>query len=280
VSAPVATASAPPDAGDTRAGRDRPYGLHVPAHADGRLPLVLFFHGYGSSGASSARAYDLEEFADAHGFVLAFPDGTIDSRGRRFWNATDACCDFDRRGVDDVAYVGNVIDEISARIPIDAKRVYAIGHSNGGFLAQRLACDLAPRIAATVSLAGAGWKDRDRCRPTQPVSVLEIAGDADDVIRPQGGRVFDLPVPEYPPVRETVAAWAARDGCLGPPVRAGASIDLDARVPGAETTPLAYRCPRGIAVELWTVAGGSHIFALSRPGLESIWRWMSARARP
>ena len=39
------------------------------------------------------------------GFALAFPDGTRDSSGRRFWNATDACCNFENTPVDDVAYI-------------------------------------------------------------------------------------------------------------------------------------------------------------------------------
>jgi len=49
----------------------------------------------------------------------------------RFWNASEACCNFDNNSVDDVAYLQSLISEIQKSYPIDPKRVYLIGHSNG-----------------------------------------------------------------------------------------------------------------------------------------------------
>ncbi|HEX8793010.1 MAG TPA: PHB depolymerase family esterase [Polyangiaceae bacterium] len=260
----------------------RPYGLHVPATDGGSvpIPLVVFFHGYGASGAAMVRAIGLEAVADAHGFALAYPDGTVDSRGRRFWNATDACCDFDRTGVDDVGYVRALLDDVGRKVRIDSKRVYVFGHSNGGFFAQRLACDLSQRIAAAVSMAGAAWKDPSRCTPSEPVSVLAIAGDKDPVIRAQGGTVFDLPVPPYPSLRETLAMWLAKDRCTGALSGGGNRVDFDALLPGTETTMEdASGCPTGITVSEWTVAGGSHVPSPSRAGVDAIWAWMAAHPK-
>ncbi|HEY8041716.1 MAG TPA: PHB depolymerase family esterase [Polyangiaceae bacterium] len=262
----------------------RPYALHLPAGRDHAkpAPVVVFLHGYGApGGALGARQLGLEAFADDAGFVLAAPDGTLDGRGNRFWNATDACCNFDHSPVDDVAYIAWLLDDVAARVAVDPRRVFVMGHSNGGFFAHRLACDLAPRVAAAVSVAGAAWKDGARCAPGGPVSVLQIHGDADAIIHIDGGHVFDLPVPAYPAARDTVAGWARRDACTGGLVATGQQLDFDATVPGAETSVSAYAgCPAGVAVELWTMAGGSHVPAPTRAGLDAIWAWMGAHAKP
>src|SRR5262249_50453881 len=126
---------------------------------DKSYPLVVALHGLGSRGAAFARYFQTDVLADEMGFLVAFPDGTHESRvgRRRFWNATDLCCDFYGSGVDDVAYIDDVISDMSARFRVDPKRVFLVGHSNGAYMAYRFACDRAARVAAIVSSAGAMW---------------------------------------------------------------------------------------------------------------------------
>lgn len=272
---------APPDLAPV-APANRPYGLHLPQgwKRDTPAPLVVFLHGYASSGASSVAAFGLPLLSDANGFVLAYPDGTVDGQGHRFWNATNACCDFGDRGVDDVAYVAWVIDDVSAKMPIDPKRIYVTGHSNGGFLALRVACDLASRIAAAVSVAGAAWEDPSRCRPTEPVSVLQVQGDADAIVHYGGGLVFDRPARRYPGALATVGTFSRADGCTGPLADVGDPLDFDGLVPGAETRAAEYRgCPPSVGVSLWTVGGGSHLPNPTPGGLAALWGWMAAHPR-
>jgi polyhydroxybutyrate depolymerase len=278
----IDAAAAPAHGAAAPAAKSRPYGLYIPGGLDRSkpAPLVVFFHAYGSTGAASARGLGLMGAADTHGFVLAFPDGTVDSQGNRFWNATDACCNFDHTSVDDVAYATWLIDDVASKVSIDAKRVYVAGHSSGAFLSLRLACDRAPRIAAAVSFAGAGWKDASRCKPSEPVSILEIHGDADTIVRYGGGLLFDAPTREYPGAETTVAAWATRDRCSGPLVATAGLLDFDTVVPGAETTrKAATGCPAGISVDLWTVAGGVHQPNPTVAGLEAVWAWMAAHPK-
>jgi polyhydroxybutyrate depolymerase len=282
-------ASPPSPAVATSSSRRRPpsaprdFAFYVPYRLEATkpAPLVVFFHGYGSSGVPHARAWGLEALADAKGFVLARPDGTIDARGSRFWNATDACCDFGHTDVDDVGFVGSLIDAAVARYNVDPKRVYVVGHSNGGFFAYRLACDLAPRIAAAVSVAGATWADRSRCHPASPVSIAQAHGTKDDIIRLGGGTVFDLPVPPYPSVEATVAAWAAYDGCAGAIERTPKRLDLVPGLAGAETTVSAYGgCPAGVAVELWSIDGGDHAPSFARAWSEALYAFFAAHSKP
>lgn len=255
----------------------RPYESRSPAGATPGepLPLVLLLHGYSVSGAYQAAYLDLLDAVDEHGFLLAYPDGTLDVAGNRFWAATDACCG---AGPDDVAYLGAVLDDMIARHDVDLDRVYAIGHSNGGFMSHRLACDLAPRIAAIASLAGTTWNDPTRCAPSEPVNVLQIHGDADTTIVYGGGDIFGSP---YPGAEAAVQTWAGKNACGGGLAPAGGDVDLDVNVTGAETSPLSHApCPDGGAVELWRMRGSSHIPGVTASFADAVIPWLYAHPKP
>ena len=159
----------------------RPYQLIVPPGAadDQPLPVVLYLHGYGASSATFIRYLGIREMVASKRFVAIVPDGTPDSQGLRFWNASRGCCNFERKPVDDVGYLRDVLDEVARRRAIDATRVFVIGFSNGGFMAHRLACELGDRLAGIVSIAGAGRRDAAACTPKGSVSVLQIHGLSD-----------------------------------------------------------------------------------------------------
>ncbi len=191
--------------------------------------------------------FGFHEMSSTESFVDVVLDGSLDVAKHRFWNATGACCDKYGAPVDDVAYVRAVPDDVMSKESIDPKRVFVFGFSNGGFFAHRLACEMSDRIAAIASMAGATRNEPARCAPTSAVSVIEIHGDADEIVPFGGGRIpFDAGMPPgaLPGARATVGTWA----------------QLDAKLAGAETTIERYAgCPAGVGVELWTVRGGKHI---------------------
>ena len=277
------------DAGPADAGADagtnplvlaRPYHLQIPAgYVPGTpVPLLLMFHGYGASGAGEESYLRLGALADAKTFLYAWADGTPDALGLRFWNATDACCDLYGKGVDDVAYASAILDDVQSKYAVDPKRIFLFGHSNGGFMAHRLACELSDRLAGVVSLAGMTWNDPVRCNAKGPVAVLQIHGDADAVIHYGGGRVLSSMAP-YPSARDTVAAWGTIDGC-GALQPTGTRLDLDSRLPGAETVVERYEGCRGGAVELWTIQVGSHIPSWTDGWSAPVWDFLAAHPRP
>ena len=90
-----------------------------------------------------------------------------------------------------------------------------VGFSNGGFMAHRLACFMDDRLAAIVSIGGAGRAREEACGPTTPIAVAEIHGDADPIVAYGGGRIFnDHALDPHPSSRDTFADWAERLGCL------------------------------------------------------------------
>src|SRR3954452_11051442 len=86
------TATRAPTAAEAALVAARPYDLHEPPQAKDPAPLVVLLHGYGASGAGQAAYLNLAAATDAQGMLLAIPDGTPNALGKRFWNATDACC--------------------------------------------------------------------------------------------------------------------------------------------------------------------------------------------
>lgn len=258
----------------------RPYELIKPKSYDGTkpAPLVLMLHGYMDSGDGINRYFALDDLVDARGFLFTHPDGTTDSVGKKFWNANDACCNYQGSKVDDVAYLTAVLDDIVGRNNVDPKRVYLVGHSNGGFMAHRLGCELSPRIAAVVSLAGANWFDAAKCQTTSPVNVLQIHGDADDNVFIDGGMRLGVP---YPSAQKTVADWGARNGCTGTLALAGRRLDADTELAGEETYVAAVGgCPDGGAAELWTVEGGGHKPDFPEPLPGVLYNWLNDHPKP
>ncbi|MGH8973331.1 MAG: alpha/beta hydrolase family esterase [Acidimicrobiia bacterium] len=267
-----------PASGEASPTGTRPYGLRVPEgyHGQHPIPLVVLLHGYSSNGPAQSAYFRLGAEAERSGFLLAYPNGTRDLMGNRFWNATDACCDFYMRGVDDVAYLDAVLDGISARYPVDPARIFLAGHSNGAFMAHRFACDRPGRVAAIVTLAGMQWADAGRCAAGSPVSVLHVHGRDDGTIRYQGG---STPKGPYPGATETVATWAGKNGCSGSLAPTDRRIDLDGMVSGQETTVARYAGCSGVDVELWTIEDGGHIPAFNGNWAPALWEFMAAHPK-
>jgi polyhydroxybutyrate depolymerase len=170
-------------------GRRRVYREHAPpaVRRAGPVPLVLVFHGGGSTALGMERESRFSDLADREGFIAVYPEGY-----GRSWNdgRGEASTAAVREGVDDVRFVARLLDEVESRHAVDRRRVFATGISNGAMLAHLLAVRLADRIAAIAPVAGGLAEPVSRTfAPARPVSILVVQGTADPLVPYDGGVV-------------------------------------------------------------------------------------------
>jgi len=257
-------------AADVEFPGERPFTLVLPNNyqAGNPAPLIIGLHGYTAESPYAQSYFQLEKVADKKGILTVYPSGSKDSNGYLFWNATPACCNFDSSTVDDEAYLLSIIDSVSKDYAVDPARIYIIGHSNGGFMAHRMACNQSDRIAAIVSLSGMTYSNPKSCKPTSPVSVLQIHGTNDAVISYTGGYLFSS---AYPSARKTIDLWGKINECGKKAYRVLPRLDLDRKLSGAETTVLRYKgCKTRATSELWTINKGKHSPELSAKFADSV----------
>ncbi len=243
------------------------------------MPLIIMLHGYGASGAIQESYFRFRNHQESLGFILTIPDGTVDNFGNRFWNATDACCNFSNSTVDDSTYILDLINAIKAECNVAPRSVSIVGHSNGGFMANRFACDHADVVASFASLAGATHDDPNDCNPATTVHMLQIHGTADTTIRYNGGFINGN---RYPGAIETVESWAASNGCALVPDDSSPPLDLDRTLPGDETLVTIYPqdCDAGGSAELWTIVDGAHVPNLSTSFSPLVIEWLLDHPKP
>lgn len=227
----------------TSGGKERTFALHVPATYDPtkRTPLVFLFHGYTMTAAEIASASHFTETADKRGMIVAFPQGI----GNGF-NAGDCCGSAQSSNVDDVGFTRDMITTLDGEYCVDAKRTFATGFSNGGFLSYRLACELADEIAAVAPVAGGLRLEPAQCNPKRAVALLHVHGTGDLVVPFGGGGLGAAR-----PVSASVDAFKAKDTC---PAGAGQIVYTKGNASCTKWGP----CAGGADVELCTIAGGGH----------------------
>lgn len=195
------------------------YHVYVPSSYSGvqDVPLLLFFHGGGGNADQGESTVHLRATAEKHGFILVRPEGyDASGLGLRTWNAGSCCSGAVRDGVDHVAAVRAILDRVEDEWRVDTNRVFATGHSNGGMMAYRLACELSDRIAAIAPNA-AVLVDKDLdiqpprqlfpCMPSRPVAVMHMHGDADTCSPMEGGRSTGFETSLRPPVSDSIARF-------------------------------------------------------------------------
>jgi polyhydroxybutyrate depolymerase len=279
VSTPASTSSAAQDAPRELAFGDGRVQFFVPdgMKSSAKPAFVLVLHGLGGSGTELSQALGLEAFAREKQFVFAAPDGTLDAQGRRFWNANEVCCNFSHAEVDDVRRLMALVDHAIGALHADAKRVFVVGYSNGGFMAHRLACEHSARVRAIVSMAAAGPGPSERCQPTGPVSVLEIHGDADPIVPFDGGHLFGREeLPRTPSVPSGLEVWARQAQCRGR-LDQFQRLDLIPMLAGSETEGFHYSDCNTPSPLLWKVKAAGHVIPLGAPALDAIWNFLAAQ---
>ncbi|MCX8051974.1 MAG: alpha/beta hydrolase-fold protein [Chlorobi bacterium] len=237
----------------------RSYLVHLPPENKriGSLPLVIVLHGGGGNALSAAEQTGFDAEADRNGFIVVYPNGTgkphpmlnAIGRGEMYtWNAGTCCGYAAQHNVGDVAFIRALIVELEKKYPIDRRRIYAAGISNGGMMAYRLACEMSETFAAIGVVAGVQTVE---CRPSQPVSVVHFHGTADQNVPLTGGvGAKALDKTPKPPVEESISFWVKFNRCRTQPQRESVTPSVTRYTYAAEgsTAEVVY----------YQIAGGGH----------------------
>jgi len=241
------------------AGRERTYLVHLPpAIGNSPFPLVLVLHGGGGNAANAARMTQMSALANQENFIVVYPDGTgrLDDK-LLTWNSGNCCGYALDNQIDDVGFIRALIKKLARDYPIDARRVYVTGISNGGMMSYRLGCELSDKIAAIAPVAGALNVD---CKPAQPVSVIAFHGTNDQNV-PYNGGAGSKSIDPHPRTDQSVAYamafWSQFNQCAPTPARDERGNPALSGANGIVHDTYS-NCANRAGVELYTIKGGGH----------------------
>jgi polyhydroxybutyrate depolymerase len=248
-------------------GAERSYLVHMPPQAAGGkpLPVVLNFHGAGSNGKQEEGFSNMNPCADRHGFIAVYPNGSGNFDNHFTWNAGFCCTYAMTHQIDDVGFVIAVIDDLAPRTPINRRRVYATGMSNGAMLAYRLGAQASNYIAAIAPVAGS-MVTRD-FRPEHPMPLMAFNSVNDPFVRYEGGAGKTVlwlfrRGGGRPSIEQVIAKWRQYDRCPEAPDPARTLSGAPAsRNAGITATRYAWGpCANDTEVVLWKFTGSGHVW--------------------
>jgi polyhydroxybutyrate depolymerase len=219
------------------------------------LPLVIALHGYSDTPGYVYDYFQGPQSVTENRHLLVTPIGTENPEGKYFWNGPPACCDFYDQHIDDVGYLSSLIDTAVNHWGADPERVMLIGHSNGGFMSHRMACDAGNKIHTIVNFAGATYGNFNQCGWSGYPNIINAHGDADGVVDYNGGGFGGESYASSP---GGTAFWAERSMCEEDSTLVG-SLDL-VGTDGIEET-LDYEhlnCVRGNRIAHWKMVNVGH----------------------
>jgi polyhydroxybutyrate depolymerase len=238
-------------------GVSRTYLLYVPSAQSGKhLPAFIMMHGSGSTDAGQERYSNFDAFAQAHGLVVMYPNGND-----KHWN--DGRVIGHESMADDIGFMKAMLAEVTAQGLIDSQRVYAAGISNGGFMAQHMACVM-PDALAGIAVIAATLPVDAACPSPRPMPVIFFHGTADKFVPFNGGPI----APQFGnrgsaiSNAQAVAIWQKRNGC-----GAAQKTQLPAKDDSMTVTVETYSCPAGRGLENVIVQDGGHTW----PGAHQGW---------
>lgn len=225
----------------------REYRIYLPEVYDGTQPASLLFnlHGYGSNNLQQFIYGDFRAIADTANVILCLPNGTPDGLGNLRWNSGFGTA------IDDIGFIGALIDTLSSEFNVNLSRVYSTGMSNGGFMSYTLACTLGNRIAAIASVTGTLTAlQAATCAPYRPIPVLEIHGTADETVPYDGSA-------EFLGIDSLIGYWNGVNNCSDMPLVT--PIPNNNASDGSTVERFDYgNCSDNTKVILYKVYGGGH----------------------
>jgi polyhydroxybutyrate depolymerase len=234
------------------AGKTREYWVYLPKdyNSSKTYSLLLGLHGRGGDGKNAIKFMKFNPLADKYNFICIYPSGY-----KRSWNDGRNKTPASKAGIDDVAFLDFLISEIQKEYSVNEKKIYAVGMSNGGYMALTLACGLSQRFAAVASVTGIMAPNPETwCKPQQAIPVLLIGGTDDPIVPYKGGKISNGI--ETIGFDEAFNFWKKQNVCIGN----SKSISLANNSKDGTTVEVeTYNfCNNNSEVILYRIIGGGH----------------------
>jgi poly(hydroxyalkanoate) depolymerase family esterase len=190
------------------AAGSRDYKLYIPRHlAENGRALLVMLHGGTQDGDDFAVGTRMNDRAEEHGFIVAYPSQTKAANASLCWNWFMP--EHQKRGAGEPSIIAGITREIVARYDIDPGRVFVAGLSAGGAMAAVMAAtypemyaaigvhsglpygsatDLPSAFAAMRGHAGSrgrrSRKPRGAAADSPRIRTIVFHGDADTIVHP------------------------------------------------------------------------------------------------
>ncbi|MDB5967631.1 MAG: Polyhydroxybutyrate depolymerase [Hydrocarboniphaga sp.] len=237
-------------------GLQRSYLVQIPGGASAPMPIVVILHGGTETAEDAWKQTSLPTLGARERFIVAAPQG-VDKHwndGRGSTLAGDSVS-----SADDVAFIRNLIAELVLRDHGDARAVFIIGASNGGFMAMNYACQAGDTLRAGANVISTLPAAVARnCRAGKPLPWLSMNGKRDSIVpfagMPEGTLVRGKPQPGLLSADATFQFWANRAGCSASAQTTRVSDTVEKRV---------RSCANGTTSQQYVFSDAGHVW----PGL-------------
>ncbi|MCG3164621.1 MAG: hypothetical protein POELPBGB_00380 [Bacteroidia bacterium] len=256
--------------GFTFGGLSRQYRMYVPPMYDAGTPasLVLALHGLGDN-MTNFSGIGMKNIADTANIIFVVPQAVTDPLAGTAWNSGAGFLGYyPNSSVNDVGFISALIDTVSAAYSINPQNVFCCGFSMGGFMTEKLACQLSTKIRSFASVAGTFGSALD-CDPWRSVCVAHFHGTADATVPFIGG--------DYGVSADSlVNFWVANNQCNANP-----QIDSlpDTQSDGYTVEKYTYSGGNeNTRVNLYKVDGADHVWLTNANDISysvEIWKFFS-----
>ncbi len=184
--------------------------VRVPAGVSGQLPVVFCWHGHGGRSAHSAGKWGYDKADTAS--ILVFPQGLptvsplVDKEGRLPGWQTTVGGEGDR----DVHLFDAILVDLKKGYPVDARRIFSMGHSNGAAFSYLL-WQARPEVIAAVGSVAGGLRADSKSLP--PMPVIHVAGEKDPIVKFSWQQATFTAVRRFNSCAEEGKPWA-KEGVL------------------------------------------------------------------
>ena len=248
--------------------RERCWLTYIPEQITrtSKAPVIMELHGWSASSFEQRTLSDMILLADEVDAILIHPEGIADPNSGAFgnneesWNSGYCCGDAKQLEINDVGFLSELINRTVQDLPVDEKRIYLTGWSNGCQMSQRMALEASHLIAAVACTSG--YLGVTETSNYNPIPVLEMHGFLDEIaLYTNSVRLafFEDDARNTEAMQngaiENLYDWASHNGCSG-------SI-TDENQPNLFYTVQSFNsCENNSTVALVSVyAGGHNLYA-------------------